>query len=285
MYFLDVRTDYAFKKVFGSVENKEILISFLNALIEFPHNRIITNLEIVDPYNIPMLQGMKDTYVDVKALLDDGTRVIIEMQVLNHPGLEKRILYNAAKNYSVPLKKADDYTFLNPVIALTIVDFDMFPESDSVITRFKLLEKISFINYTDDIELIFIELPKFKKEIKELIDIKDQWIYFIKEAGSLEYIPENFFPTVKQALDVANKAGLTEEELEIQYKRKEFIHIVNYSIEKAKKDGLSMGREEGLEQGLEQGVLKVARKLLDEGAEKSFVSKVTGLSLDYLDKL
>ena len=98
MNFLDVKTDFAFKKVFGSAESKDILISFLNALIEFPHQQKITDLTIVDPYNIPMLRGMKDTYVDVKAVLSNDSKVIIEMQVLNNEGFEKRVLYNAAKN-------------------------------------------------------------------------------------------------------------------------------------------------------------------------------------------
>ena len=89
MKFLDIKTDFAFKKVFGSVDSKDLLISFLNATIDFENNRKIGDLTIVDPYNIPMLKGMRDTFVDVKAELDDGRRVIIEMQVLNHEGFEK----------------------------------------------------------------------------------------------------------------------------------------------------------------------------------------------------
>ena len=135
MRFLDVKTDYAFKKVFGSAESKPILISFLNALIGFPKGREVTDLIIVDPYQIPMLQGMKDTYVDVKATLGDGREVIVEMQVLNIKGFEQRILYNAAKSYSRQLREGEDYTLLNPVIALTLTDFTLF-EADTVCSRF-----------------------------------------------------------------------------------------------------------------------------------------------------
>jgi len=139
--FLDVKTDYAFKKVFGSENSKEILISFLNAVIDFREDNKIKDLTIIDPYNIPILKGMKDTYVDVKAILNDDTKVIIEMQVLNFPGFEKRVLYNAAKNYSMQLEKGEVYTLLNPVIALTITDFVMFEELEKMTTYFKLLEK------------------------------------------------------------------------------------------------------------------------------------------------
>ena len=100
MKFLDIKTDFAFKKVFGSEDSKDLLIDFLNSVIIFENEQKIQSLIIVDPYNIPMLKGMKDTYVDVKAELDNKSHVIIEMQVLNHEGFEKRILYNAAKKYS-----------------------------------------------------------------------------------------------------------------------------------------------------------------------------------------
>lgn len=96
------------------------------------------------------------------------------------------------KNYSFQLVKEENYTLLNPVIALSIIDFDMFLESDNMINRFKLLSKESLIDYSDDIELIFVELPKFKKDLKGLGDIKEQWIYFIQNSGSLEYVPNEF---------------------------------------------------------------------------------------------
>jgi predicted transposase/invertase (TIGR01784 family) len=94
MKFLDIKTDFALKKVFGSEDSEDILIDFINSIIRFENNHNIWNLAIVDPYNIPMLKGMKDTYVDVNAALDDNSHLIIEMQVLNHEGFEKRILYN-----------------------------------------------------------------------------------------------------------------------------------------------------------------------------------------------
>jgi len=199
-----------------SIESKDILISFLNSLVYNDSNVKIKDLDRVDPYNIPMI---KDTFVDVKAFLDNNTTVIIEMQVLNHKGFEKRVLYNAAKNYSVQLNKSEDYHLLNPVIALSIVDFTMFEDNENIINRFKLIEKDTFINYNDDIELIFIELPKFKKSLHELQDIKEQWIYFVKNAGSLEYIPQNLDSHIKLALENINEANLAKEELEAQHKR------------------------------------------------------------------
>ncbi|MEQ9482922.1 Rpn family recombination-promoting nuclease/putative transposase [Coleofasciculus sp. F4-SAH-05] len=113
MIFINPKTDFAFKKIFGSEQNPEILISFLNSLLYGGQTRI-TSLEIINPYLAPKIQGIKDTFLDVKAKLTDETTVIIEMQVLNLSGFEKRILYNAAKAYSIQLQPGEDYTLLNP---------------------------------------------------------------------------------------------------------------------------------------------------------------------------
>jgi predicted transposase/invertase (TIGR01784 family) len=98
MRFINPKTDYAFKKIFGSTGSKDILKSFLNALIYEGHPTI-EDLEIINPNLPPQLQGLKDTYLDVRARLIDGSLVIIEMQVLNVQSFGKRVLFNAAKTY------------------------------------------------------------------------------------------------------------------------------------------------------------------------------------------
>ena len=293
MQFLDVKTDYAFKKVFGSENSKSKLISFLNAIVYDKREVKIKDLTILDPYNIPMIKGVKDTFVDVKAVLEDDTKVIIEMQVLNHAGFEKRVLYNAAKNYSIQLDKSEKYDLLNPVIALSIVDFIMFEDSEQIINRFKLIEKDKLITYNDDIELVFVELEKFNKSLEELKDIKDEWIYFIKNAGSLEYVPNNLDEEIRTALETVNEANLTKDELEAQHKRKEFISIQKLAIQKADIDGFNKGLEKGLERGIEQGIeegekkkqIEVAKKSISQGLDDKTISLITGLDIDSIKEL
>jgi predicted transposase/invertase (TIGR01784 family) len=138
--FINPKTDFAFKKIFGSKKSKDILISFLNAML-YQGQDTIADLEILDPYQAPRIKGIKDSFLDVKATLQDHSTVIIEMQVLNVLGFEKRLLYNAAKAYSIQLNVGEDYTLLNPIIALTITDFEMFPQSPKVISSYALREK------------------------------------------------------------------------------------------------------------------------------------------------
>lgn len=282
MIFINPKTDFAFKKIFGSEQSKDILISFLNALL-YRGQAIITDLEIINPYLAPKIKGIKDTYLDVKAKLIDNQTIIIEMQVLNVEGFEKRILYNAAKAYSVQLEPGDDYTLLNPVIALTITDFEMFQDLPQVISNFVLKEKTILIDYLiNDLELIFIELPKFTKTLDELETLADKWIYFIQSARKLEAIPETMaqVPEIRRAFEVANQANLTREELEAIEQREMYIHDQRNAIRLALKQGIQQGRE----QGIQESKVEIARRMLGIVDEET-ICRVTGLSLEEVQRL
>jgi len=95
MRFINPKTDLAFKKIFGSDASHEVLADFLDSLL-YGSRGVIASLEIINPWLAPKIRGVKDTYLDVRARLNDGRQVIIEMQVLNVEGFEKRILYNLA---------------------------------------------------------------------------------------------------------------------------------------------------------------------------------------------
>ncbi|OQX26494.1 MAG: hypothetical protein BWK80_10155 [Desulfobacteraceae bacterium IS3] len=200
------------------------------------------------------------------------------MQVLNVEGFEKRVLYNAAKAYSMQLHKAEAFAGLEPIIALTVTDFVMFEDIKPVITYFRLLEKETLIKYSDDIELIFIELPKFAKTEDQLKTVTDKWIYFIKNAGSLEYVPESLAETpIDRAFRIANTAGLSEEELEIQHRRRDFIWLQKGSLEKAKKDGWRQGKAEGK--------TEVARIMKNRNMDIQVTADLTGLTIQEIQNI
>lgn len=282
MRFINPKTDFAFKKIFGSTESKDILISFLNALI-YNAEAVIEDLEIIDPYLSPRIQGLKDSYLDVKAKLNDGSIVIIEMQVLNVESFGKRVLYNAAKTYSLQLESGQGYRFLKPVIALTITDFIMFEESQRLISRFVFKEESENFKYKgNEIDLIFIELPKFNKELEQLESLTDKWIYFLKSAMVLESVPENMenIPAIQRAFQIANQANLSREELEEQEKKEMFIQDQQGMILLAEREGL----ERGLEQGRKAKAIEIARQLLNVLDDET-ISQTTGLSIEEIQNL
>ncbi len=281
MRFLNPKTDFAFKKIFGSRQSKDVLISFLNALL-YEGQPTIEDLEIIDPYQAPQLKGMKDTFLDVKATVKDGKTkdgktVIIEMQVLNVIGFEKRVLYNASKAFSIQLDSGEDYNKLHPVIALTITDFEMFPESSQVISRYVMKEVNDLTTYSNDIELAFVELPKFTKSLDELTSVTDRWIYFLRQADSLEMIPESWqgTPALEKAFQIAELSNLSREELDIFERKQRFLQDNRNSVLK----GIEQGIEQGIKQGEQQKAEAIALALLDV-LDVETISQKTGLSVD-----
>ena len=274
MTFINPKTDYAFKKIFGSSESKDILISFLNAMI-YDGNPTIADLEIINPNLPPRVEGLKDTYLDVKAKLADGTLVIIEMQVLNVESFGKRVLYNAAKTYAFQLQKGEGYRMLKPVIALTLTDFEMFPNSEQLISRFIYKEASTNLIYTDNnIELVFVELPKFTKEVDQLETLADKWIYFMKYARTITDVPPvmDSVPEIHQAFGIANQVNLTPDELADIERREMFIYDQQGAIIKAVKEAL------------QEEKLGIARQLLNR-LDDATISQTTGLSIEDVRKL
>ncbi len=278
MKFINPKVDYAFKKIFGSEQSKEILISFLNAII-YEGEKIIESLTIVNPYNPGQIMSLKDTYLDIKAVLVDGSLVVIEMQVARMTAFSKRVAYNLAKVYANQLEKGEDYPLLNPAIAVTITDFILFNNTEDTINKFVFQEETKkFECLEKELRLIFVELPKFKKILSELNSLTDKWIYFLKEAAGLDEIPENLgeVSEIKMALNIANKINMTGEELDLVDRR-----------------GITLQDEKGrITYAVEQGRLNQTIALIMRQLKKRFgeipvaiSSQVENLSIEHLESL
>ncbi|MCC3432212.1 MAG: Rpn family recombination-promoting nuclease/putative transposase [Microcoleus sp. PH2017_29_MFU_D_A] len=282
MRFINPKIDFAFKRIFGSNQNTDILISFLNALL-YDGEAIVESLEIIDPSLVPPIVGLKNSYLDVKARLNDGTFVIIEMQVLNVQAFSKRVLYNAAKTYALQLTMGELYRQLRPVIALTITDFKMFDDSQDVISHFIFKERTRLSDYPDNqMELVFVELPKFQKELEELKTIADKWIYFIKTTGSLNEVPQAMatVPQIQRAFEIANQVSLTREEFDMLQEQEFLIQDQEGSV--------ALSREEGREEGKKQGQIELTMRLLNRRLGQlnpDVQTQIGELSIDKLDDL
>jgi len=278
MRFLNPKTDFAFKKIFGSAHSTDILLSFLNAILELRSPYQLIDIQILDPYLAPKIKGMKDTYLDVRAKDEQGRSYVIEMQVLNVAGFEKRVLYNTCKAYAGQIQRGEDYRLLTDVIAITITDFVMFKELPGMINKFKLAAESGHV-FSDELELLFAELPKFTLKESELNSTLERWFYFLKFAGDLTLIPKSFQsePAIVHAFEIANKASLSPEELDDQERREMYIQDQRGAIEFA----LDRGREEG---GYDVRV-SIATALFDIIDDDTVIAEKTGLSVEQIQIL
>jgi len=282
--FVDPKNDVAFRKIFGDENKKEILLSFLNNILEFAGTtREIVDITIKNPYQVPKLKELKETILDIKAVDKRNIHYVIEMQVFHTTAFEKKVLYYVSKAYYQQLNRAEDYPKLNQVIFLGFLDFKLFKKNGDYATRHLILDEKTNEHHFQDFELNFVELPKFEKKLDELEDIKDKWIYFVKNAGDMTMIPHELEEPkeLREAFDVANQMSWSKEELDAYDSRGIYIQDERGRLEHAVEEGKKMGVEEGRK----KRELEIARELKKNGANIDLIISSTGLTKEEIENL
>ena len=189
MQFADIKNDIAFRKIFGNEQKTAPLISFLNASLELEGDKRVVSVTLANPYQFPRIAGEKATILDARATDQSGRKFVVEMQVAEKNGFDKRVQYYLARDYSMQINRGEDYPLLHPAYFIGILDFPLSASHDYH-TRHLILDKATNENLLKDIQFSFIELPKFDLEIKALVTPIDKWTYFIKHAEELTFIPD-----------------------------------------------------------------------------------------------
>lgn len=284
--FISPKVDFAFKKIFGSDQSEDILISFLNAIV-YNGESVISSLTIVNPYNPGEVERLKDSYLDVRAILNSGKMVLIEMQIARVSAFHKRVTYNMCKAYANQLTSGENYLMLSPVIAVTITDFILFEKSTKVIHKFQFKDEDDSSAYPEhELQLIFVELPRFKKALKDLTTLAEKWIYFIKQAPEFEEIPENLgeIAAIEKASSIAKLANMTPEEAEEVVRRAIQLQDEKGRIDYATDEARKVARAEGIIDGSRALALRLLKKRFGE-LTAQIDSKVACLSLSDLEAL
>ena len=277
MQFVDIKNDIAFRKIFGNENKKIILISFLNAVMKLKGKDVIEDVEILNPYQLPIIKNLKASIIDVKARNKKGKTYIIEMQVAEPDGLDKRLLYYASKEYSQQIESGEQYTELKPVIFIGIFDF-MFTSGEKYLSHHAVCDVEDGERAILDMDFYFIELPKFVKPLKELTEITDKWIFFIKEAENLTVITENVDDEgLKEAYHDANKHSWEKEELK----------AYDYAAmrEQDERGKIELAEKRAEKRADKKAKEEVARKMKQKGLSNQDISDFTGLSVEEIGDL
>ena len=281
MRFADPKNDMAFKKIFGDENKTEVLISFLNSILNFRDTKIIKSVTIANPYQVPKIKDLKNTILDIKAKNQDDEEFIVEMQVEKDKNFAKRSLYYTSKSYVNQIKKAVDYPQLKKVYFIGILDFAIFDTKD-YISRHLILDEKTLKQEMKDFEFNFIELKKFKLPLSKCDTIAKKWIYFIQNAEDLELIPKEYenLKDFKVAFEIAKMYHWDKQELEVY----DYISMQEgkrlSELETAKLDGI----EQGIEQGESNKAIEIAKNLLDV-LDDDTISLKTGLTIEIIKKL
>ena len=270
MKFADPKSDIAFKKVFGDENKKEILICFLNAVLDLQGENAIVDITILNPYQAPKISLLKETNLDVRAKTKAGVTFIVEMQIEKQDYFAKRALYYTAKAYVSQIQKAESYPKLNQVILIGILDFSLFKSND-YLSKHLILDAKTYKREIKDLELNFIELPKFQKQESELETVIEKWVYFFKHAGDLNVIPDSLSEPheIAEAFEILEQHNWTQDELDIYdyWQMKEAGH----------KDALDTAKRDSLKEA--------AKRMLQDNIPIESIVKWTGLGREDIENL
>ncbi|MFJ5423142.1 Rpn family recombination-promoting nuclease/putative transposase [Wolbachia endosymbiont of Drosophila barbarae] len=293
--FLDARNDIAFRRIFGTEKNKDILIHFLNDILGLTDDNKIKDVSFLSPIQDPVIASQKQSIVDVLCVDSTGVKTIIEMQVAKTRGFEKRAQYYAAKAYSSQADVGDQYHDLKGVIFIAIADFILFPNKLAYKSDHVTFDKMTFEHDLKDFSFTFIELPKFNKTKEDQLEnIVEKWIYFFKHADETseedlkkiigsdviigraygELNQYNWSKEERLAYDQAKKR--TDDYLStLEEKLHEGILIGH---QKGRVEGIQIGAEKGREEGEKQTKIAVAKNSLKAGVSIDVIAQITGLS-------
>ncbi|MHA4119329.1 Rpn family recombination-promoting nuclease/putative transposase [Bacillus cereus] len=287
---VNLRVDFAFKQLFGTRGNEQILIQFLNVTLASSLSSPIRTLNIEDPHLQREYEKDKMSILDVLATLDDDTQIAIEIQLNDQNDFLKRSLYYWSRLYASQMQKGDSYDTLRKTITINILNFPVFPEYETFHTTGKLWDMELQKLLIDDMELHIIEIPKLMTQWKEeqvnpWEDDFVRWLLLLSAnedtqlTHTLEEIAMNRDPILKDAMQKWEKMS-QDPAFRMSYEARQKALIDEASKYKYAE---KKGREEGLQEGMEQGKLAEREQLIrgmhKNGMDIENIAKFTNMDL------
>lgn len=278
--YVNLLTDFGFKRVFGSEPNKQLLVDFLNTLLPAHHQ--------IKTLSYKSSENLGNTPIDRKAIFDiycqaeNGDRFIVEIQKAKQNFFKDRSVFYASFPIQEQALRGQWNFKLAPVYSIGVLDFvfDDHKNEDTIVHTVELKDQHCNVFY-DKLKFIYIELPKFNKPLDQLETQQDKWLFLLKHLPDIEGQPRPFQnPIFLQLFEIAEIANFTSVEQDIYQDSLKYYRDLNNIVDTSRMEGLEEGRGEG--QKIAQ--LRIARSLLNQLPIET-ISQTTGLTLAEIEQL
>ena len=310
--YLDIFTDYGFKKIFGEEANKTFLIDFLNSLL--PQSAQIKDLTFKNTEQLPVTVDERRAVYDIYCENDKGERFIVELQKSKQDFFIERTIYYSTFPIAGQAVKGEWDFNLKAVYCIGILDF-RFTDYTNEVEKREVVHTHTLKNQNNKqvynkLSYIYLEMPNFTKKEDELETRLDKWLYFIKNLENFQAIPEIFKHEVVfiEAIQKAELSKMTDKDLTLYYNSlKAYRDSINTlrtakreAAEEGMAEGIAKGRVEGRAEGIQIGEankekfaeekarekqLEIARNCLEDGMSLPKIAKFTGLSEEEIQAL
>ena len=314
--YLDPRADLTFKKVFG--EHKHLVIILLNALLPLADDERVESIEYWPAEKVPSRPlKEKDSIVDVCCRDNKKREFIVEMQMTWTDSFKNRVLLNASKAaikqeendaridfpereqarpqgkaYIAQSEVGEDYELLQPVYALNFVNSTMNVDSDGYYHHYQLVHHANSEEVIPGLQLVFIELPKFKAQT--ITDKKMQvlWLRFLTEINAkTQEAPAELLenPEVSEALKIVEVAAYTPAQMRAYDKFWDNISIYKTLDNARRRSEEKLKNAEAkaaeAEAKLENSIKLTAKRMKAKGISTEDIIDITGLTADEIERL
>ena len=261
--------DFAFKKTFGTPENRPCLISLLNAILGLKEP--IVDVTIENPFNRQDFQDDKLSLLDIKATDRAGAIYNVEVQLTTYEGLLQRMVFYGCELYAGQAKSGDEYEDIHPVYSIWLVNGILWPEATAVRHAFRLTDKDSGRVLDETLEIHTLELARYNVKESELrtATMLDCWLFWLLHAH--EYGPEELMkllpePAIRQATNTLTRISQITEDKAMYDAREKAIRDRKWEIaareRTARREGKIEGKIEGEREGENKGEIKGEIKMV-----------------------
>ena len=296
--YIDPFTDFGFKHIFGTEDNKVLLISFLNDILDIDNKIVDITYRNLEKLGLSIID--RRAIFDIYCTDEKGNNFIVELQRGKQKYFRDRSVYYTSFPIQEQSKKGSwDYR-LEKIFFIGILEFEMDNNnSDDYLTKVQLVDVKNKNIFYDKLTYYYIEMPKFKKREEELSTHLEYWIWYLNNLVTIDKIPSKLKEdkVIKQAFDVAKFLALSKDEqlaYQLDLKAKlDYQNVMNYAKDYAREQGREQGIEEGREQGREEGReqgkkeqnIQVAKISLKQNIDIAIISTITGLTIDEIKNL
>ena len=292
--YVNPYTDFGFKKLFGTAINKELLISFLNAL--FSGREVVRDITYLNSEHLGSAEPDRKAVFDVYCENERGEKFIVEMQKGEQQFFKDRSIYYATFPIREQAKRGEwDYE-LKAVYTVAILNFtlDDTNKAKECFHEVKLLDTQTHEVFYDKLTFIYLEMPKFNKREDELETMFDKWLFVLRNLSSLFERPtalqERVFARLFEAAEIAKFSPTERNDYEESLKNfRDMYSVISTAEKKGHDRGLAEGMEKGLAEGMEKGAsqkaLEIAAMMKVAGMPLTEISRFTGVKLQELSKI
>ena len=285
--YLNPYTDFDFKRLFGEEVNKDLLLSFLNAIFEGQQK--IMNISYLRNEHLGTVEEDRKAVFDVYCENEHGEKFIVEMQKAEQKFFKDRSVFYSTFPIREQAKRGKWDFELKAVYSISILNF-VFDENKNNSNYFyheaKIMNTRTKEVFYDKLTFIYFEMPKFNKTESELETLSDKWLYVLKNLPRLLDRPVALQERVfERVFHLAEISRFNKQEIDQYEESLKVFRDINNVIDTAEEKGLRKGLAQGRAEGEKRKQLEIARNMKQAGMPVEQIALFTGLPAKEINEL